>query len=149
MKKTNKENPLTFFRKANESRQKVVKNSLTKARFGQVVNSVVPSLPPVVAGPQTEMQSILSNAMNSQPPIPRPNRPSRNEMIQGRLAKSYPWENTNIKEPRPIFMDSTDPRKEKKIDQNAIDDFKKQYPNGIPGPSSIKLKKGGSVKRKK
>jgi hypothetical protein len=137
MKKTNKENPLTFFRKANESRQKVVKNSLAKAQNG------------IVAGPQTEMQSILSNAMNSQPPIPRPNRPSRNEMIQGRLAKSYPWENTNIKEPRPTFMDPTDPRKEKKIDQNAIDDFKKQYPNGIPGPSSIKLKKGGSVKRKK
>lgn len=37
MKKTNKENPLTFFRKANESRQKVVKNSLTKAQNGMQV----------------------------------------------------------------------------------------------------------------
>ena len=38
MKKTNKENPLTFFRKANEARQKVVKNSLTKARDGIQTN---------------------------------------------------------------------------------------------------------------
>lgn len=76
MKKTNKENPLTFFRKANESRQKVVKNSLAKARNG------------IVAGPQTEMQSILSNAMNSQPPIPRPNRPSRDEMMKQMMIPS-------------------------------------------------------------
>ena len=41
MKKTNKENPLTFFRKANEARQKVVKNSLTKARDGIVVKKDV------------------------------------------------------------------------------------------------------------
>lgn len=76
MKKTNKENPLTFFRKANEARQKVVKNSLTKARNG------------IVAGPQTEMQSIFSNAVNSQPAIPRPNRSSRDAMIQEMEASS-------------------------------------------------------------
>jgi hypothetical protein len=34
MKKTNKENPLTFFRKANEARQKTVKASLKKAQKG-------------------------------------------------------------------------------------------------------------------
>jgi hypothetical protein len=73
MKKTNKENPLTFFRKANESRQKVVKNSLTKARNG------------IVAGPQTEMQSIFSNAVNSQPPVPYANRPSREEMMMQKM----------------------------------------------------------------
>ena len=76
MKKTNKENPLTFFRKANEARQKVVKNSLTKARNG------------IVAGPQTEMQSIFSNAVNSQPAIPRPNTSSRDAMIQEMEASS-------------------------------------------------------------
>ena len=44
MKKTNKENPLTFFIKANEARQKVVKNSLTKARNGVVVPAVANSI---------------------------------------------------------------------------------------------------------
>jgi hypothetical protein len=34
MKKTNKENPVTFFRKANEARQKTVKASLKKAQDG-------------------------------------------------------------------------------------------------------------------
>jgi len=34
MKKTNKENPLTFFRKANEARQALVKKSLKKAQYG-------------------------------------------------------------------------------------------------------------------
>lgn len=34
MKKTNKENPITFFRKANEARQAVVKKSLKKAQDG-------------------------------------------------------------------------------------------------------------------
>jgi hypothetical protein len=34
MKKTNKENPVTFFRKANEARQAVVKKSLPKAQRG-------------------------------------------------------------------------------------------------------------------
>jgi hypothetical protein len=34
MKKTTKENPITFFRKANEARQKVVKASLKKAQTG-------------------------------------------------------------------------------------------------------------------
>jgi hypothetical protein len=142
MKKTNKENPLTFFRKANESRQKIVKNSLAKAQNG------------IAMGPETEVSSILSNYVNSQPPIPRPNK-SLSDSIMGQMmiskSKQSPWEKANVKlpEPRYNFMEPTDPRKEKKIDQNAIDDFKKQYPNGIPGPSSIKLKKGGSVKRKK
>lgn len=44
MKKTNKENPLTFFRKANDARQKVVKNSLTKARNGMIVPAVADAI---------------------------------------------------------------------------------------------------------
>jgi hypothetical protein len=38
MKKTNKENPITFFRKANEARQKIVKSSLKKAQDGIEMN---------------------------------------------------------------------------------------------------------------
>jgi hypothetical protein len=39
MKKTNKENPVTFFRKANEARQAKVKKSLPKAQDGKNVIS--------------------------------------------------------------------------------------------------------------
>jgi hypothetical protein len=39
MKKTSKENPVTFFRKADEARQKVVKRSLKKAQNGIQVNA--------------------------------------------------------------------------------------------------------------
>jgi hypothetical protein len=154
MKKTNKENPLTFFRKANDARQKVVKNSLTKARNG------------IIAGPQTESQSILSNAISSQPAIPRPNRSSRDEMMEAMQASSRSnvdnvnqsflnkynpsKENVKLKEPRPTFLDPTDPLKKVNYDQKKIDDFNKKYPNGVPGPSSLKRnKKGGSVKIKK
>jgi hypothetical protein len=38
MKKTNKVNPVTFFRKANEARQKIVKSSLKKAQDGIEMN---------------------------------------------------------------------------------------------------------------
>ena len=37
MKKTNKENPITFFRKANEARQAKVKKSIKKAQDGMTV----------------------------------------------------------------------------------------------------------------
>jgi len=114
MKKTNKENPLTFFRKANEARQKVVKNSLTKARNGVVVPAVVNSI--------------------------RNGYWSFNE--DGTL-------NTNPQPPRPSFLDPTDPLKKVNYDQKKIDDFNKKYPNGVPGPSSLKRnKKGGSVNSK-
>jgi hypothetical protein len=42
MKKTNKVNPVTFFRKANEARQKIVKTSLKKAQDGIEMNSQEP-----------------------------------------------------------------------------------------------------------
>lgn len=41
MKKTNKENPITTFRKANEARQKVVKASLKKAQDGIEMNDAM------------------------------------------------------------------------------------------------------------
>ena len=132
MKKTNKENPLTFFRKANESRQKVVKNSLAKARFGQVVNSVVPSPPPVVAGPQTEIQSIMSNARNSQPPIPYANKPSREEMMKQRMMESRP----NVDTVNQLKSDKSQSRS--------------YGTNTTPGEKfNPPMKKGGSIKRKK
>lgn len=45
MKKTNKVNPITFFRKANEARQNTVKKSIKKAQDG------------MQAGPMTEEEA--------------------------------------------------------------------------------------------
>ena len=139
MKKTNKENPLTFFRKANEARQKVVKNSLAKARNG------------IVAGPQTEMQSILSNAMNSQPAIPRPNRPSRDAMMQEMEASSRSNVDTVNQEminKAALTPSSAVNAKQKYLDQKAIlDQDRQRY--GTPKNSDGPYKKGGSVKSKK
>lgn len=42
MKKTTKEHPITFFRKANEARQAVVKKSMKKAQDGIEMNSQEP-----------------------------------------------------------------------------------------------------------
>jgi hypothetical protein len=148
MKKTSKPNPLKVF---NDNKANAVKKA------GATMSAFKKSLPKaqngIVAGPQTEAQSILSNYVNSQPPIPRPNK-SLSDPIMGQMmvSKQYPWEKANVKltEPRPNFMEPTDPLKEKKFDQNKIDALNKKYPNGIPGPSSIKKnKKGGAVKTKK
>lgn len=139
MKKTNKENPLTFFRKANEARQKVVKNSLAKARNG------------IVAGPQTEMQSILSNAMSSQPAIPRPNRSSRDAMMQEMEASSRSNVDTVNQEminKAALTPSSAVNAKQKYLDQKAIlDQDRQRY--GTPKNSDGPYKKGGSVKSKK
>jgi hypothetical protein len=139
MKKTNKENPLTFFRKANEARQKVVKNSLVKAQTG------------IVAGPQTEMQSIFSDAMNRQPAIPRPNRPSRDAMMEAMQESSRSNIDTVNQEminkassTRSSAMDA----KQKYLDQKTIIDQDRQR-YGTPKNSDGPYKKGGSVKSKK
>lgn len=49
MKNTTKEHPLTFFKKANEARQAVVKKSLPKAQLGKLVKTAVKYIKPVTA----------------------------------------------------------------------------------------------------
>jgi hypothetical protein len=144
MKKTTKTNVLKGF---NDTKANAVKKA--NATMSTFKKSLPKAQDGIVAGPQTKMQSILSNYVNSQPAIPRPNRPSRTEMIQESVTQHYPWENTSIKEPRPPYLEPTDPLKKVEYNQKAIDNFKKQYPNGVPGSSVLKQKKGGSVKRKK
>jgi hypothetical protein len=72
MKKTNKENPITFFRKANEARQKTVKKSLKKAQDGIEMNDDLINKPGYSVGkskegfknyttPRIETQSISPN----------------------------------------------------------------------------------------
>jgi len=61
MKKTNKENPVTFFRKANEARKKVVKASLKKAQDGIETNDDMINKPGSTGG----YKKPTSNMLNS------------------------------------------------------------------------------------
>lgn len=139
-KKTIKENPITTFRKNFENRSKTFKSSLKKANNG------------IIAGPQTEMQSKLSDAMNSQPPIPRPNRES--------IFNSYNPQN-NIRTANEMNAnDGTKIQNQLSLDKmqlydkqlRADEQYKKALLNrrkpiftypGLPDPT--KQKKGGPV----
>ena len=55
MKKTTKEHPITFFRKANEARQAVVKKSMQKAQFGGKLKTKKSSTQPVPVSPPEKM----------------------------------------------------------------------------------------------
>ena len=146
MKKTNKENPVTFFRKANEARQKNVRESIKKAQDG------------ISVGPQTEIQSIMSNARNSQPPIPYADKPRTEEMMQrlmGESAKNIDTINNMRVSQGPQAMQarsaavSSDPRRQV-INQAYMDAVTNRPKSNTPMMDSMfQKKKGGSVKRKK
>jgi hypothetical protein len=143
MKKTNKENPVTFFRKANEARQKNVRASIKKAQDG------------VSVGPQTEMESIMSNARNSQPPIPYANKPSREEMMMQRMmgesAKNVDTINNIRSAQGPQAMQARSaavPSAERR--KAYMDALTNRPKSNTPMMDSLyPKKKGGSVKRKK
>ena len=84
MKKTNKENPLTFFRKANEARQALVKKSIKKAQYG------------IQTGPMTQEEAANDAfASSANDPMasgrgPRVTTPMQDSIRQ----KYYPWKET-------------------------------------------------------
>lgn len=136
MKKTNKENPLTFFRKANDARQKVVKNSLTKARNGMAVYR-----PPMTTyeGPLTEgATKILNNRYPSTAPVTIPNASQEASLIRGF---------------NPIINGKEISNEERELMDRSRDENKMKKP-GYIGPGSQKkggsvYKKGGATKAKK
>ena len=89
MKKTNKVNPLTHFNNTKTAAYKKASKEMANYK-----KSLPKAQPGIVAGPQTEMQSILSN----QPPIPRPNRPSMKDLfkIAGQSESYRPNMNVGI-----------------------------------------------------
>jgi hypothetical protein len=140
MKKTNKENPLTFFRKANESRQKVVKNSLAKARNGIEVNA-------------TES---MDSKYASMAPNPRSNVDSVNQqMIDKASSRSYGSNN-----PKQQYLDKqamVEQMKQKygspkspSMSKAMMDSMTNRPKSNTPMMDSMfKQKQGGTVKRKK
>ena len=89
MKKTNKVNPLTHFNNTKTAAYKKASKEMANYK-----KSLPKAQPGIVAGPQTEMQSFLSN----EPPIPRPNRPSMKDLfkISGQSESYRPNMNVNI-----------------------------------------------------
>lgn len=146
MKKTNKENPLSFFRKANETRQKNVRASIKKAQDG------------ISVGPQTEIESIMSNAANSQPPIPYADKPSKEEMLERRMRESIKNVDTinNMRASQgPPAMPARSAAIQKDTPKQVVDKaYRDAYTNkpksNTPMMDSLfQKKKGGAVKRKK
>ena len=137
MKKTNKENPITTFRKANEARQGAVMKSLKKAQ----------------AGIQT----------NGNPEDMMINKPGSTGGYKKPLEKYKPWEGqVELKQPIPMVRYNNSLSPEKATNRFKTDTLNAVYPNFEIDPSSfskpkalsermskIKQKKGGSVKIKK
>lgn len=147
MKKTNKENPLTFFRKANEARQKVVKNSLKKARngiemngYGEDPNKYVMNKTNIFGN--TKFKEIskkkfdrVSNRYSNQKGSKSlgTNESIGQQVISGRNKKNYV---SRVDEVREAELESRYP------------DYKTEEQELILPPER-QLKKGGSVKSKK
>ena len=138
MKKTNKSNPLKTFNdnkamayKKAGGEMAAFKKSLTKAQTGIAVNSQ-----PMI-GPKTEMQSIMSNVSNFQPPIPRANTPSISEMSRNRNLSDQ--ERMDIYKSRPEPKGTYDEYKPK-----SISDAEKKY---LEMKNSRGAKNGGPVKK--
>jgi hypothetical protein len=133
MKKTNKENPLTTFRKLNQARQGMVMKSLKKAQDG------------------IETNSDLINKAGSKGGYKKS------------LQKDKPWEGpVELKQPIPMVRYDNSLSPEKATNKFKTDTLNAVYPNFQIDPSSfskpksvsekmskIKQKTGGSVKRKK
>jgi hypothetical protein len=137
MKKTNKIHPITAFRLANEARQKNVRGSIKKAQDG------------IAAGPQTELQSIMSDAQNSQPPIPYANRPSREELMMQRMMES-PRNVATANSMRASQGPPTNDERKQVINKAYQDAYTNRPKSNTPMMDSLfQKKKGGSVKRKK
>ena len=141
MKKTNKENPLTFFRKANEARQKVVKNSLAKARNGIEVNAMYESMDPKYA---------------SMAPNPRSNVDTVNQSILDKTKSTSSAPNNPQMDylQKKAMMDQVKQKygkpKSPSMSKEMMDSMTNRPKSNTPMMDSMfQKKKGGSIKRKK
>jgi hypothetical protein len=163
MKKTNKPNPLKFFNDNKAMAYKkaggemgAFKKSLPKAQIGIAGIPKPGSIPKTgsMIGPQTEMEAVMSNIKNYQPPIPFANKESGIKgyvkIKEGSYAKGNPGNDTNFTRAKSKPMTPQ---------VNYREEIQKKYgtgPDGTLTPDDIMklkargiLKKGGPVKRKK
>jgi len=127
MKKTNKSNPLKTFNdnkamayKKAGGAMKVFKKSLKKAQDGINMNDDLINKAGSTGGYKKES-----------------------------FKKYMPWgPKVELIEPSNDWLrQPTDVLNPTRVNQVQVESFKKQFPNGVPGPTSIKKnKKGGSIK---
>jgi hypothetical protein len=140
MKKTNKENPITFFRKANEARQKTVKSSLKKAQKGGSTYNVTNA----DGSPMVTPSNYTPPSVPSYPDFKKLKKTDPRNIAFRQLV-------TNPEEFRPKDVKKYGP---KPMTKRMINKMNKQAPPppirvNPDGTESIMNKKGGSVRRKK
>lgn len=154
MKKTNKENPVTFFRKANESRQKTVKASLKKAQAGIQVNTM-PTLAPKQV-PNKLMENVEKRKKIGAAEYNRMMESNKRDQEFYNKSKSELAPGMTIGEFSPTYKDSNwysskRPSTWKNLSQNGLYTTPDQRGNN-PVPNNIEntyYKKGGAKKKKK
>jgi hypothetical protein len=129
MKKTNKENPLTTFRKANEARQGKVMKSLKKAQDGIQTNENSEDMMINKPGSTGGYKKPTSDMLNSY----------KQKLADDQYKESVKTSRNNLGEVYDNYIKKNITNKQK------TDDLNKLYPNYQIPPQ----KKGGSVKRKK
>ena len=157
MKKTNKENPITFFRKANEARQAKVKKSIKKAQDGMIIK-------------ESDLAKQYTNApMVGAEPFSEYARKQRDISFTGPAPDAYKGsnniaENNYYNDPRfSKAVEGTDAFYKKEVDAGTIygksgkgfmgrfNQASRDYLKANPKMNQIASgkKKGGPIKRKK
>jgi hypothetical protein len=147
MKKTNKENPITFFRKANEARQKTVKKSLKKAQDGIEMNDDLINKPGSKGGYKKSMEKYYPWKEPVDLKEPEKWWAKDKEILNKKIYEDFygGLNQTNPITPEIANKAYEGPRSVRKIQGENINqsaDILKKY-------NAEKEKKGGSVKRKK
>lgn len=124
MKKTNKENPLTAFRKLTETRQAKVKKSLKKAQDGIETND--------------DMINKAGSTGGYKKPMSTESDAYRQKLVNERYDSAVKKSKDNL---RNAYNDTM----QKNTNRQKTDALNQMYPNYQIPPK----KKGGSVKRKK
>ena len=143
MKKTNKENPLTFFRKENESREKNVKTSIRKAQDGIEMNDDMINKSGSTGGYKApakkwwleDTNKMLEESAKNVDTVNR-QRVQATQAMQSKLSSIAPTRVNNIEKE---YLDALTNRP--KSNTPMLDSM---YPNVYQ-----KQKKGGAVKSKK
>jgi hypothetical protein len=142
MKKTNKVNPVTFFRKANEDRQASVKKSIKKAQDGIETNDDLINKAGSTGGYKTPVKKWWLGEGNM-PNLPKP---------ESGIKKYMPWDSkAELIDPaseklRKDLLTPTDPN----YNSNPPASSNFSGPKSLKARmSTIKQKTGGTVKRKK
>lgn len=128
MKKTNKENPITTFRKANEARQGAVMKSLKKAQAGIQTNG----------NPEDMMINKPGSTGGYKKPMSTESDAYRQKLVNERY-------NSAVKESKDTLRNAYNNAIQKNTNRQKTDVIDEMYPNYQIAPK----KKGGSVKKKK